>query len=99
MKSQKSLNLPQFREPKWDLSAIRRNIGRNRASPLGFPRQTLERHSAALIVVPAALQLYMPSSNTAEKATRFKPGGAGSSPFATRGRALVGCAVASVFQS
>ena len=42
---------------------------------------------------------YAPSSNTAEKGTRLKPAGVASPGFATRGRDLVGWAVASLFQS
>src|SRR5258706_11112993 len=47
----------------------------------------------------APMPRYAPSSNTAEKGTRLKPAGAASPGFATRGRDLVGWAVASVFQS
>jgi tripartite-type tricarboxylate transporter receptor subunit TctC len=39
------------------------------------------------------------SSNTAENGTRLKPAGVASPSCATRGRALVGCAVASLLQS
>ena len=42
---------------------------------------------------------YTPSSKTAEKGTRLNPVGGSSPSLATRGRAWVGCAVASLIQS
>jgi hypothetical protein len=63
------------------------------------PSRCPARNSKSTWLWAPTPRVQTPSSKTAEKGTRLKPGGVSSSSFATRGRAFVGCAVARMFQS